>query len=163
MASSNSKKDVVAGCISRLVRVERIPMRATETRRNPSAQPTPETRRRLGGTQAHNPRRRLCKDSAEPKHTSQAIDSAETLTHTGSLRWSSFSHDVKEHATPLAGACVETGVEVHNTGDVADSAASGGCSVSTCSACRLLSRRNPSAKNRPRTPGYENPLHIETR
>ena len=34
---------------------------------------------------------------------------------------------VKEHATPLAGAGVETGVEVHVTGDVADKAASGGC------------------------------------
>ena len=35
--------------------------------------------------------------------------------------------NVQEHATPLAGASVETGVEVHVTGDVADSAASGGC------------------------------------
>ena len=36
-------------------------------------------------------------------------------------------HNVKEHATPLAGASVETGDEVHVTGDVADKAASGGC------------------------------------
>ena len=42
--------------------------------------------------------------------------------------------NVKEHAPPLAGASVETGVEVHVTGDVADKAASGGCSVSTCCA-----------------------------
>ena len=35
--------------------------------------------------------------------------------------------NVKEHATPLAGAGVETGVKVHVTRDVADSAASGGC------------------------------------
>jgi len=46
--------------------------------------------------------------------------------------------NVQEHATPLAGASVETGVEVHFTGDVADSAASGGCCVSTCSALLLL-------------------------
>ena len=38
-----------------------------------------------------------------------------------------FLPNVKEHATPLAGASVETGAEVHVTGDVADSAASGGC------------------------------------
>jgi hypothetical protein len=36
-------------------------------------------------------------------------------------------HNVQEHAPPLAGAHVETGIEVHDTGDVADSAASGGC------------------------------------
>jgi hypothetical protein len=35
--------------------------------------------------------------------------------------------NVKEHATPLAGAGVETGVEVHVTGDSADKAASWGC------------------------------------
>ena len=35
--------------------------------------------------------------------------------------------NVKEHATPLAGAGVETGLEVHTTGDSADKAASGGC------------------------------------
>jgi hypothetical protein len=35
--------------------------------------------------------------------------------------------NVKEHATPLAGAGVGTGVEVHTTGDVADREASGGC------------------------------------
>ena len=34
-----------------------------------------------------------------------------------------FAANVQEHATPLAGAGVETGVEVHVTGDVADSAA----------------------------------------
>ena len=44
-----------------------------------------------------------------------------------------LQQNVQEHATPLAGAGVETGVEVHVTGDVADSAASGGCSVSPCS------------------------------
>jgi len=43
--------------------------------------------------------------------------------------------NVKEHAPPLAGAHIETGVEVHITGDVDDRAASGGCCVSTCSAC----------------------------
>ena len=43
--------------------------------------------------------------------------------------------NVKEHATPLAGAGVETGVEVHTTGDVADKAASGGCCGSSCSPC----------------------------
>jgi len=35
--------------------------------------------------------------------------------------------NVKEHAPPLAGAHVETGVDVHDTQDVDDSAASGGC------------------------------------
>ena len=34
-----------------------------------------------------------------------------------------FLPNVKEHATPLAGAGVETGREVHATGGVADSAA----------------------------------------
>jgi len=43
-----------------------------------------------------------------------------------------FLPNVKEHAPPLAGAHVETGVEVHVTGDVADRAASGGCCVSSC-------------------------------
>ena len=43
------------------------------------------------------------------------------------------SENVKEHAPPLARAHVETGVEVHNTGDVDDRAASGGCGVSSCS------------------------------
>ena len=42
--------------------------------------------------------------------------------------------NVKEHAPPLAGASVETGNGVHNTGDVADRAASGGCCGSPCSA-----------------------------
>ena len=46
--------------------------------------------------------------------------------------------NVKEHATPLAGAGVETVVEVHATGDVADSAASGGCCVSTCCASSIF-------------------------
>ena len=45
--------------------------------------------------------------------------------------------NVKEHATPLAGAGVETGLEVHTTGDVAGSAASGGCCVSSCSASSI--------------------------
>ena len=36
-----------------------------------------------------------------------------------------FMSNVKELATPLAGASVETGVEVHVTGDVADKEASG--------------------------------------
>lgn len=40
--------------------------------------------------------------------------------------------NVEEHAPPLAGASVETGVGVHITGDVADKAASGGCCVSSC-------------------------------
>lgn len=44
-----------------------------------------------------------------------------------------FLHNVKEHAPPLAGASVETGIEVHTPGDVYDKAASGGCCVSTCS------------------------------
>ena len=48
-----------------------------------------------------------------------------------------FQQNVKEHATPLAGASVETGVDVHVAGDVADSAASGGCCVSTCSASSI--------------------------
>ena len=42
--------------------------------------------------------------------------------------------NVQEHATPLAGAGVEAGVEVHINGDVADRAASGGCCASPCSA-----------------------------
>jgi hypothetical protein len=46
--------------------------------------------------------------------------------------------NVKEHATPLAGAGVETGVEVHTTGDVADKAASGGCCASACCASLVL-------------------------
>ena len=37
-----------------------------------------------------------------------------------------FFASVMKHATPLAGLSVETGVEVHATGDVADKAA-GGC------------------------------------
>ena len=45
-----------------------------------------------------------------------------------------FLANVKEHATPLAGAAVERGVEVHVSGDVDNRAASGGCCVSTCSA-----------------------------
>jgi hypothetical protein len=45
--------------------------------------------------------------------------------------------NVKEHAPPLAGASVETGVDVHTTGDVADRVASGGCCVSSCSALRI--------------------------
>jgi hypothetical protein len=45
--------------------------------------------------------------------------------------------NVKEHATPLAGAGVETGVEVHDTDDSADNAASGGCSASPCSASSI--------------------------
>ena len=35
--------------------------------------------------------------------------------------------NVKELATPLAGASVEAGFKVHITGDVFDRAASGGC------------------------------------
>ena len=38
----------------------------------------------------------------------------------------------QEHAPPLAEASVETGVEVHDTDDVADKAASGGCCASSC-------------------------------
>jgi hypothetical protein len=50
---------------------------------------------------------------------------------------SSFPENVKEHAPPLAGASVETGVWVHVTGEVADNAARGGCCVSTCWAFRI--------------------------
>jgi len=35
-------------------------------------------RRRLGRTRAHSPSRRLCEDSAEPKYTTRAGDSAKT-------------------------------------------------------------------------------------
>ena len=45
-----------------------------------------------------------------------------------------FLQNVKEHATPLAGAGVERGVEVHVTGEVENRAASGGCCASACSA-----------------------------
>lgn len=45
-----------------------------------------------------------------------------------------YSENVQEHAPPLAGASVETGIRVHDTGDVDDKAASGGCCVSSCSA-----------------------------
>jgi len=40
--------------------------------------------------------------------------------------------NVKEHATPLAGTGVETGIEVHAAGDSADMAASEGCCASPC-------------------------------
>ena len=50
-------------------------------------------------------------------------------------------HNVQELATPLAGASVETGVEVHITGDVADRAASGGCPASPCSVSDYAARR----------------------
>jgi hypothetical protein len=46
------------------------------------------------------------------------------------LGWVGISYsmaNVQEHATQLAGAGVETGMESHTTGDVADKAASGGC------------------------------------
>ena len=49
-----------------------------------------------------------------------------------------FIANVQKHATPLVGASVETGVGVHATGDVVDSAASGGCSVSPCSESSFL-------------------------
>ena len=52
-------------------------------------------------------------------------DQAELLRHI-------FFSNVKEHAPPLATTSVETGVKVHDTGDVDDKAASGGCSVSSC-------------------------------
>lgn len=45
-----------------------------------------------------------------------------------------LSANVKEHAPPLAGAHVVTGVEVHDTGDVDDKAASSGCCGSSVSA-----------------------------
>jgi hypothetical protein len=48
--------------------------------------------------------------------------------------------NVQELATPLAGASVETGVGVHDTGDVADKAASGGCPASPCSLSDLSRR-----------------------
>lgn len=50
----------------------------------------------------------------------------------------SFLQNVKEHAPPLAGASVETGVGVHNTGDLADKTASSGCCGSTCSALPVI-------------------------
>jgi hypothetical protein len=82
-SSADFKKDVAAGCHSRLDREKESRMwlkletrrrlggtQATtpardsaKTRRNPSTQPQPETRQRLGGTQAHNPSRRLCGES----------------------------------------------------------------------------------------------------
>ena len=51
------------------------------------------------------------------------------------------SPNVKEHAPPLAGAHFETRVGVHNTGDVADKAASGGCCGSPCLVLRLVCAR----------------------
>lgn len=53
-----------------------------------------------------------------------------------------FLANVKEHATPLAGASVETGVKVHTKGDVADRAASGGCCVSTCCASYVDAKKD---------------------
>ncbi len=50
------------------------------------------------------------------------------LMASGAVRWA----NVKEHAPQLAGSGVETGVEVHITCDVVDTAASGGCRGSTC-------------------------------
>lgn len=46
--------------------------------------------------------------------------------------------NVKEHAPPLARASVETGVEVHTTGDVSDRAAGGGCCASSCWASSIM-------------------------
>ena len=67
-----------------------------------------------------------------------------------------FLENVKEHAPPLAGASVETGMEVHVTGDVDDKAASGGCVarlvrfllfISLLWICRYCrSRRNSTEK-----------------
>ena len=51
-----------------------------------------------------------------------------------------FLENVKEHAPPLAGVGVETGVKVHVTRDVANRAASGGCCVSTCWASLSIRR-----------------------
>ena len=44
-----------------------------------------------------------------------------------------FHAERQEHAPPLAGTSVETGMEVHVTGHVDDEAASGSCCVSSCS------------------------------
>ncbi len=49
-----------------------------------------------------------------------------------------FLSNIKEHAPPLAGAGVETGMEVHTTGGAVDKAASGGCCASSCSPLFLL-------------------------
>jgi hypothetical protein len=51
--------------------------------------------------------------------------------------------NVQEHATPLAGAGIERGVEVHITGDVDNRAASGGCCASPCSVLLLLGFDEP--------------------
>ena len=90
---------------------------SAKTRQNPSAQPKPKTLRRLGKALARNPRRRLCEESNSSKVSAMVFIS---------------STNVKEHATPLAGAGVERGVKVHITGEVDDRAASGGCRVSSC-------------------------------
>lgn len=46
--------------------------------------------------------------------------------------------NVQEHATPLARAHAEHGVEVQDTGEVENRAASGGCGASPCSAFVIL-------------------------
>jgi hypothetical protein len=59
-SSADFKKGVTAGCHSRLDREKESWTRLE-----------PEIQRRLGGTQAHNPSRRLGIDSAKPKHTTE--------------------------------------------------------------------------------------------
>lgn len=60
--------------------------------------------------------------------------------HCGEISNIHFLQNVKEHATPLAGAGVERGAEVHVSVDADNRAASGGCCVSACSAS-VSSRR----------------------
>lgn len=60
-----------------------------------------------------------------------------------------FLANVKEHAPPLAGAHVETGVEVHTSGDVDDKAASGGCCVSSCCASSFVLRGHVDESGKP--------------
>jgi hypothetical protein len=56
-----------------------------------------------------------------------------------------FWPNVKEHATLSAGASVDHGVDVENTGDHVNRAADRGCCVSTCWASlnRLLRFHSP--------------------
>jgi len=79
--------------------------------------------------------RRVVVDSHKPENTSRddhRVCRRECRNGDGVGLASISLENVKEHAPPLAGAHVETGVEVHDTGDVADRAASGGCCVSSC-------------------------------
>ena len=62
--------------------------------------PAPETQRRLGRTQEHNTRRRLCGDSAKPKHTSKGIDSAKNQTHAKPLEFLIFLDERHRKGAP---------------------------------------------------------------